>query len=156
MKTNKLTLPMVVMVLLIVAVAGCAEPVEMEMEVPIPGKLVYVEDFSGRHGVLAGRFGDLVLIEGNENKRYALTDDHYYYAYPNLVNGGKEVWFESKRGDDLWPAGLSSRSDLYSLDVETRQVRNIRDSLSTVFAVPLKMVLNEYPSHHQEAEWYSK
>jgi len=117
---------------------GCGEPSEVEMEVPISGKLVYVEDFGGRQGVLAGRFGDLVLIEGNENKRYALTDDHYYYAYPNLVNGGKEVWFESKRGDDLWPAGLSSRSDLYSLDVETRQVRNIRDSLSTVFAVPLE------------------
>lgn len=109
----------------------------MEMDVPIHGKLVYVEDFAGRHGVLAGRFGDLVLIDGNENKRYALTDDHYYYAYPNLVNDGKEVWFESKRGDDLWPAGLSSRSDIYSLDVETRQVRNIRDSLSTVFGVSL-------------------
>ena len=126
------------MVSMLAAISGCSESPVMEMEVPISGKLVYVEDFAGRHGVLAGRFGDLVLIDGNENKRYALTDDHYYYAYPNLVNGGREVWFESKRGDDLWPAGLGSRSDLYSLDVETRQVRNIRDSLSTVFGVQLK------------------
>jgi hypothetical protein len=123
---------------------GCGEPSEVEMEIPIPGKLVYVEDFAGRHGVLAGRFGDLVLIDGNNNRRYALTDDHYYYAHPNLVNNGKEVWFESKRGDDLWPAGLGSRSDLYSLDVETRQVRNIRDSLSTVFGVPLELGISKF------------
>jgi len=141
MITDKLTLPLIMMIIL--ALAGCREPIEVEMEVPIPGKLVYVEDFAGRHGVLAGRFGDLVLLDGNKNRRYALTDDHYYYAYPNLVNNGKEVWFESKRGDDLWPAGLGSRSDLYSLDVETRQVRNIRDSLSTVFGVPLELGISK-------------
>lgn len=138
MKTSKLTLPFVVMILLMVALAGCRESSEEDMEVPISGKMVYVEDFSGRHGVLAGRFGDLVLIDGNENKRYALTDDHYYYAYPNLVNNGKEVWFEAKRGDDLWPAGLGSRSDIYSLHVETREIKNIRDSLSTMFGIDIE------------------
>jgi Tol biopolymer transport system component len=113
------------------------EPKQQQIEIPVSGKLVYVEDFSGNHGLLAGRFGNLVLLDSDTQTRYAITDDHYYYAYPNLMRDGNSIWFESKRGDNLHLAGLGSNSDIYSINIQSGEIKNIRDSLSTLSDRPL-------------------
>lgn len=125
-----------ILLLLMVCLSGCREPLMQNIDLPVDGKLLFVEDFSGRDGLLAGRFGDVVLLDGATQKRYALTDDHYYAAHPNLVDGGR-VWFEGKRERNIGTAGLGAHSNLYSVDTESRRITDLNDSLSTFFGTPL-------------------
>ena len=99
-------------------------------ELPIDGKLVYVEGLRGEGWLTANPFGELVMLDGKSQTRNVLTWDGYYYAHPNLTPDGKSLLFESKRSENIATAGLSADSDIYKLDLETKEIINFSEELS--------------------------
>jgi hypothetical protein len=102
--------------------------VQSDIDLPFEGKLVYVEDVS-QDGLTAGRFGDLVLLDGYQNKRVLLTKDNYYNMNPSWFNDGVSILFESKRDPDLFALGLSWGSSLFEIDINTREIKSFRRDL---------------------------
>lgn len=113
--------------------SGCRQPYDKPLEIGLPGYIVYVEDFTGYWGLTAGRFGDLVLIDGNNNVKRVLTNDRFYYDSPNLVNEASGIVFESKRAENISIRGLGAPSSIYYMDLQTLDIRPLLPSILSHF-----------------------
>lgn len=91
------------------------------------GLVVYVEDLRGKNGLTANPFGDLVMLDGDSNTKKIITDDGFYYAYPNLSPDQKSIIFESKRDRGINISGLGARSNLYEHHLETNEIHDYWD-----------------------------
>lgn len=96
-------------------------------DLPFEGLVVYVEDLSGKNGLLANPFGDLVMLDGDSNTKQIKTNDGFFYAYPNLSPDQKSIIFESKRDRGINNSGLGVRSNLYEYHLETNEIHNYWD-----------------------------
>ena len=98
---------------------------EQEVNLPFEGQLIFIEDLDGSDGILAGSFGDIVLLDGNQNLRKVITDDSYFNDYPTWANNGNTVWFESKRSENIETSGLSADSYLHRVDIKSGKIRKV-------------------------------
>jgi dipeptidyl aminopeptidase/acylaminoacyl peptidase len=105
------------------------EPREVAVDLPFDARVVYIEDVT-QDGLTAGRFGDIVLLDGQQNKRLLLTRDNYYNMNPAWFPDGKRILFESKRDPDRYALGLSWGSSLFTLDIESRGITPFLPDLS--------------------------
>lgn len=96
-------------------------------DLPFKGLVVYVEDLRGKNGLLANPFGDLVILDGDINTKQIITNDGFYYAYPNLTPNQQSIIFESKRDRGINISGLGARSNLYKYHLETNEIHNYWD-----------------------------
>jgi len=119
------------------SIVNCSGQKVEPFEIPIDGKFVYVEGLRGEGWLTANPFGELVMIDGDTQTRHVLTWDGYYYAHPNLTPDGQSLIFESKRSRNIGIAGLSADSDIYKLDLETKEIINLNDVLSETFGEPI-------------------
>lgn len=126
-----------ILIILLLIFSACKEPLEKNIELPVEGKLLFVEDFSGRDGLLAGRFGDIVLIDSKTQTRYALTDDHFYTSHPNLLKNGEAVWFEGKRSRNIGIAGLGAESNLFVVSTANRKISELNEYLLKEIGITL-------------------
>lgn len=118
------------LICLITSFFSCTKTDTFEVEdLPFEGIVVYVEDIQGEHGLLANPFGDLVLLDGQNNTRQVLTNDGFYYAYPNLSVDYKSIIFESKRDRGINISGLGAASKLYEFELETKKINSYWDIL---------------------------
>ncbi|MGF1670170.1 MAG: hypothetical protein ACFCU6_06960 [Balneolaceae bacterium] len=109
-KTGSYTLAS--LILLSINIINCSGQKVEPFELPIEGKVVYVEGLRGEGWLTANPFGELVMLDGKSQTRHVLTWDGYYYAHPNLTPDGKSLIFESKRSDNIGISGLSADSDI--------------------------------------------
>jgi len=105
----------------------CSGQSSDSFEMPIEGKLVFVEAIRGDGWLTANPFGELVIIDGITKKRQVLTWDGYYYAHPNLTADGTSLIFESKRTGNIAISGLSSESDIYQMDIESKEIKSLSE-----------------------------
>lgn len=98
-----------------------------DIELPFDGLVVYVEDLTGENGLLANPFGDLVMLDGNNNTKQIITNDGYYYAYPNLSLDKQSIIFESKRDRNIIISGLGAISNIYKYHFETKEIKKYWD-----------------------------
>jgi len=96
-------------------------------DLPFEGLVVYVEDLRGKNGLLANPFGDLVMLNGDSNTKQIITNDGFYYAYPNLSPDQKSIIFESKRDRGINISGLGASSNIYKYNLETKEIHNYWD-----------------------------
>jgi len=143
--TNVLQIKILLLLVNLVFIANCDGQTTEHFDIPINGKLVYVEGLQGEGWLTANPFGELVLLDGAEQKRHVLTWDGYFYAHPNLTPDGKSLIFESKRSRNIGLVGLSAESDLYRMDLETREIIGINDELSDLIGEPVGNRIS-YPS----------
>lgn len=101
-----------------------------EYVIPLDGVIVYVEGLQDEGWLTANPFGELVMLDSNTQDRYVLTWDHYYYAHPNLTPNGKSLIFESKRANNIDVIGLSADSEIYQMDLESKEITNLNNELS--------------------------
>ncbi len=109
-KTGSYTLAS--LILISTNIINCSGQKVEPFELPINGKLVYVEGLRGEGWLTANPFGELVMLDGKSQTRHVLTWDGYYYAHPNLTPDGKSLIFESKRSDNIGISGLSADCDI--------------------------------------------
>lgn len=134
LKINQLLLLFIIHLLFVFSCNGqTTEP----YEVSVNGKLVYVEGLQGEGWLLANPFGELVLLDGDEQKRHVLTWDEYFYAHPNLTPDGESLIFESKRSRNIRLIGLSAESDIYRMDLQTLEISSISREMEQVLGQPL-------------------
>jgi Tol biopolymer transport system component len=74
------------------------------------------------------------MIDGDTQTRQILTWDGYYYAHPNLTPDTLSLIFESKRSDNIGSGGLSVNSDIYKMDLQTKEVENFSEDLSNLIS----------------------
>src|SRR6056297_3555271 len=122
-------LPVLLLIFLSTFLSCSGQKIE-PFEVPLEGKLVYVEGLRGEGWLTANPFGELVMIDGDTQTKQILTWDGYYYAHPNLTADTLSLIFESKRSDNIGSGGLSVNSDIYKMDLETNEVENFNEDLS--------------------------
>lgn len=102
---------------------ACSSAQESDIGPLVDASLVYVEAVRARDGLLAGRFGDIILLDGSTGQTRRLTDDSYYDASPTWSPDCRQILFESKRDPRISRiAGLGEPSKLYLLDVSSGHV----------------------------------
>jgi len=93
----------------------------------LDGKLLMVEDMDGQGGMLDGNFGDIVVYDIITGARYQLTDDAYYDRHPAYSKTMKSIMFEAKKIGAYNITGLTSQSNIFSLNIKTKEIRQIDD-----------------------------
>ena len=121
-------LPIKTLICLVLTLFSCTKTGTFEVdELPFNGLVVYVEDLRGKNGLLANPFGDIVMLDGNNNTKQIITNDGFYYAYPNLSPDQESIIFESKRDRGINISGLGARSNIYQFDLGTKEIHNYWD-----------------------------
>ncbi|HKK61718.1 MAG TPA: hypothetical protein VJ951_04110 [Bacteroidales bacterium] len=120
-----------ILLLVVSATIGCNSKKVETFELPVDGKLVYVEGIRGDGWITANPFGELVMLNSRDQTRHVLTWDGFYYAHPNLTPDGKSLIFESKRAGNIGIAGLSADSDIYRMDLKTKDITNLNHEISS-------------------------
>jgi Tol biopolymer transport system component len=124
----KQNLSIITLICFVLTLLSCTKTGTFEInDLPFEGVVVYVEDLSGKNGLLANPFGDLVMLDGDSNTKQIITNDGFYYAYPNLSPDQKSIIFESKRDRGINISGLGARSNLYEYHLETNEIHNYWD-----------------------------
>jgi len=116
---------------------NCSDQKIEPFDIPIDGVLVYVEGVRGEGWLTANPFGELVVLDSESQKRHVLTNDGYYYAYPNLTPDGKSLIFESKRDRNIGTIGLSADSEIYQMNLETGEIINLNEKISSLIGKSL-------------------
>lgn len=124
----KQNLSIITLICFVLTLLSCTKTGTFEIDnLPFKGLVVYVEDLSGKNGLTANPFGDLVMLDGYSNTKQIITDDGFYYAYPNLSPDQKSIIVESKRDRGINISGLGAISNLYEYHLETNEIHNYWD-----------------------------
>ncbi|MGD8306780.1 MAG: hypothetical protein PVF17_09015 [Ignavibacteria bacterium] len=98
----------------------------------LQGKILCLEDLDGKHGRLDGNFCDIVAYDIKNGSRYVITDDNYYDDHPSYSKQLNTIFFESKRIGAHVFTGLTSASNIFSLNLGTKTIELVdNDSLKT-------------------------
>ena len=77
------------------------------------------------HGIFAGEYGDIVMMDIQSQKKYYVTDDTYFDSSPAISPDGSKLIFTSIRSSDkrmLRELGLAGPLRLYIFDSKTKSI----------------------------------
>lgn len=97
------------------------------------GKLTFVEDLSGKDGLGAGSFGEVIILDPISKEKIRLTYDEFYDIRPSWGPKGKSIIFESRRMKSGKLLGLSQDSHAYIFDFETLKIDQFDKNFATKF-----------------------
>lgn len=86
------------------------------------GKLLYIEDIDGYGGLYDKEFGDIVILNPGNKKKYFITKDKYFNTSPSWSSKNKNIIFESKRDRGIERFGLTSPSHIYEMNLYTNSI----------------------------------
>jgi hypothetical protein len=116
-----------ILTLILFLIVSCNKKFDEIIE--IDGKLLLVEDLDGEGGILDGDFGDIVVFDIDSVKRYEITDDDYYDRYPTYSKTMNSIVFEAKKIGVHSITGLTSDSNIFSLNLKTKVIEQIDNKL---------------------------
>lgn len=91
-------------------------------------KILYIETLTDEL-YLTPPYGDIMVFDLEKRKKIRLNQDRYYDASPSYSKTGNCIYFESKRSDRAKYELMSSPSDLYKYDLETKKILNARSDI---------------------------
>lgn len=116
----------------LILLSGCGKPYSEPFDLPLKGKLIYVEGLRGEGWLGSPPYGDIVMLDGETQTRHVLTWDNFYNAHPNYIASENAIIFESKRGSNAGTAGLGAASGIFRLDIETGAIRDYTEYIHTL------------------------
>ncbi|MCK5074869.1 MAG: hypothetical protein KAR38_00770 [Calditrichia bacterium] len=139
MKKNKIFIILIYLIINSILVINCTgNEFNFTDSTNIKDCLIYIEDLRGNDGIGMGNYGDIVIFDPINNKKYLVTDDKYYYQYPTVLLNDKKILFESKR-EDISSfnkyAGESNNSNFYEINLLNKSLKNISKKYLSKFKI---------------------
>ena len=111
----------------------------------IDGKILLLEDLDGKEGCTDGDFCDIVAYDIQNGKSLIITENDYYDIHPSYSKTSNSIYFESKRIGFHNLTGLTSASNIFSLNLESDIIEQVDNKLlRNRFPILLKDV-NYFP-----------
>ncbi|MEJ2195433.1 MAG: hypothetical protein P8X73_11330 [Ignavibacteriaceae bacterium] len=95
----------------------------------IDGKILLLEDLDGKEGRTDGNFCDIVAYDIYSGEISIITDDDYYDDHPSYSKALNCIFFESKRIGAHSLTGLTSASNIFSLNLESNIIEQVDNKL---------------------------
>lgn len=135
-----------VLIIIIAIYTSCGYQPSLPDNFDPDGKIVYIEDLSGKRGLGMPNFGDLVIIDPYTKEKYILTKDGFVNYHPTWNNEGTKILFESKRSRGNRTYSLSDPSNLFFYDLNDYRITQIDINWLKRIQYPFNYVNNTNPS----------
>jgi Tol biopolymer transport system component len=130
--------------ILSINLSGCSQNTRIPENFDPRGKIVYIEDLSGKSGLTDFNFGDLVILDPETKEKIVLTRDRYYNAHPSWSPDGDKIVFESKRVGAFTDA--STQSNLFIYYLHTGEIVRLDEYFSRKFPDIIEREYNQSPA----------
>jgi len=139
-----LRLLIIAFLILSINLSGCSQNTRIPDNFDPHGKIVYIEDLSGKSGLTDFNFGDLVILDPETKEKIVLTRDRYYNAHPSWSPDGDKIVFESKRVGAFTDA--STQSNLFIYHLNTGEIVRLDEDFKSRFPDIIEREFNQSPA----------
>jgi Tol biopolymer transport system component len=143
---NKYKIVNIVITVCVTIVSSCGYAPSLPADFDPEGKIVYIEDLSGRSGLGMPNFGDIVILDPKSGEKFILTKDGFVNEYPTWNNDGTKVLFESKRTRGSRTYSLSDPSNIFFLNLKDYQITQVDKDWKNRINYLFSQVNNMHPS----------